>query len=95
MTVVGEPFVFITGVPEDKKCESLDVNKKKHVKCTGRVSDENSPDSTEHCCYGETSPVLVVKLTQKNGHKLESSSKTTEDGNGNVGKRISARQFLK
>ena len=40
-------------------------------------------------------PVFVVKLTQKNGHKLESSSKTTEDGNGNVGKRISARQFLK
>ena len=67
MTVVGEPFVFITGVPEDGKCESLDVKKKKHVKCTGRVFEENSPDSTrtEHCCYGETSGVCCEINAEK------------------------------
>ena len=63
MTVVGEPFVFITGVPEDGKCESLDVKKKKHVKCT--VFEENSPDSTEDCCYGETSGVCCEINAEK------------------------------
>lgn len=58
VTVVGEPFVFITSMPRSGLCEELDDAhaKRKHVKCSGKVYGEHvklaSTDKDDHCCYG-------------------------------------------
>lgn len=73
MTLVGEPFVFITSMPSSGRCEDLDTanGKKRHIKCSGKVYGEHArlvtSDKNDHCCYGMSAAavlygVLIVQL---------------------------------
>ena len=59
VTLVGEPFVFITSMPKSGKCEDLDDSNanRKHIRCTGKVYGEHAKqvaaDGNDHCCYGK------------------------------------------
>lgn len=59
VTLVGEPFVFITSMPKSGKCEDLDDSnaKRKHIRCTGKVYGEHAKqvaaDENDHCCFGK------------------------------------------
>lgn len=58
VTLVGEPFVFITTMPSSGRCEDLDTasGKERHIKCSGKVYGEHAKlvtsDKNDHCCYG-------------------------------------------
>ena len=73
MTLVGEPFVFITSMPRSGLCEELDDAhaKRKHVKCSGKVYGEHvklaSTDKDDHCCYGMR---LAAVLHWVNANKI-------------------------
>lgn len=69
MTLVGEPFVFITSMPSSGRCEDLDNAKEKgrHIKCSGKVYGEHvklvASDKNDHCCYGISAAAVLYGIS--------------------------------
>lgn len=65
VTLVGEPFVFITTMPSSGRCGDLDTasGKERHIKCSGKVYGEHAKlvtsDKNDHCCYGMNAEVVL------------------------------------